>query len=232
MNLLITNDDGWGFDGIETLTEVAREFGDVWVVAPHQPMSGISHQITFEVPMSFTERQPRSFSLTGTPADCVRVACTQLDVEFDWVLSGINNGANLGVDVYISGTVAAAREATFFGHRAIAFSQYLNGFRQPFEWPLAAKAVKRLLPELFESDLGVGEFYNVNLPDTQGQPVDGLEIVSTQMNRHPLPQNYQPYQSDQIMYCGRYRERKYEPGTDIDACFNGKISVSRHRPDG
>ena len=65
MNILITNDDGWGFDGIKSLERIAREFGDVWIVAPDQPMSGISHRMTFEVPMIFEERQPNSFALGG-----------------------------------------------------------------------------------------------------------------------------------------------------------------------
>ena len=226
MNILVTNDDGWGFAGIEALTAVAREHGSVWVVAPAQPMSGISHQLTFEQPMTLLEKGERSFSLTGTPADCVRVAMVQLGVSFDWVLSGINNGANLGADIFISGTVAAAREATFFGARAVAISQYLQGFRQDFEWQRSVELTARILPSLMDSDIESGQYYNVNLPDTHGGPVDEIELVHTQADRLPLPAEYRALDNDQIIYCGSYKHRERTPGKDIDACFNGKASIT------
>lgn len=229
MNILVTNDDGWGFVGIDTLTEIAKKFGDVWVVAPEQPMSGISHQVTFEQPMRFVEKSPRSWSLSGTPADCVRVAMSQLDVDFDWVFSGINNGANLGVDVFISGTVAAAREATFFGKRAIAISQFLKGFRDNFEWQLAAEVTQRVICDLIESDLAAGQYFNVNLPDTQGDSVTNLDVIHTEINRHPLPSNFEKLPNDEIIYCGKYKDRQRDEGLDADVCFNGGVSVTRHR---
>lgn len=232
MNLLVTNDDGWGAPGLNVLTEVAQQLGDVWVVAPQQPMSGISHQLTFEVPMHFTERQPKSFSLEGTPADCVRVAMSQLGVSFDWVLSGVNQGANLGVDIYVSGTVAAAREATYFGCRSIALSQYLNGFRHDFDWSLTKQLAHRLLPQLLDGDLEAGSFINVNFPDTLGQPVDGVQAIETRFNRHPLPVSYESLEHQRVMYNGKYQHRKHDADTDIAVCFGGDIAVTRHFPNG
>lgn len=230
MNILVTNDDGWGFAGINRLEIIAKRFGQVWVVAPDQPVSGISHQITFERPMKFVEQAPRSYSLSGTPADCVRVAMSQLDVKFDWVLSGINNGSNLGVDIFVSGTVAAAREATFFGCRAIAFSQYLKGFRDDFQWHLAEQNAERVLAELIASDLNTDEFFNVNFPDTLGEPVDKLDMVYTDFNRHPLPSIYQSLDNNEIIYCGKYKDRQRTDGLDADVCMGGNISITRHRP--
>ena len=95
MKVLLTNDDGWDAPGLESLVGVASKFAEVWVVAPLKQQSGISHQLTFEQVMDFSERGPRTFSLDGTPADCVRVGLTQLEQEFDWVLSGVNNGGIL-----------------------------------------------------------------------------------------------------------------------------------------
>ena len=123
--ILLTNDDGWDAPGIAALEAVLSEFGEVVVVAPANPQSGISHQMTFEVPMALTQHSANHWHLSGTPADCARVGLSQLGLEFDWVFSGINNGGNLGIDFFISGTVAAAREATFFGARAIAISQHV-----------------------------------------------------------------------------------------------------------
>ena len=129
MKLLITNDDGFSAPGIQLLANVAAEFGQVTVVAPACQQSGISHRITFENPLNLVEKGTNAYSVDGTPADCVRVALSLWEGEFDCVLSGINDGANLGVDIYYSGTVAAAREATFFGLRSIAFSQYRANYQ-------------------------------------------------------------------------------------------------------
>ena len=228
MNILITNDDGWESDGLAALLAAAAPHGNVWMVAPARPMSGISHQLTFERPMELIQRGHQQYSLSGTPADCVRVALTQLDVHFDWVFSGINNGANLGADIYVSGTVAAAREASLFGVPAVALSQYLRGFRQPFEWHLAQQLTERLLPELLESVVHPGEWVNVNYPDTQGDPVDGLALIKTQLDPHPLPATYQQLDDQQLIYCGKYPQRKREPGCDADVCFGGEVSITIH----
>ena len=228
MNILITNDDGWGSPGINALEAVAKKFGNVWVVAPDQPMSGISHQLTFEVPMTLLERAPQSFSLTGTPADCARVALSQLGVDFDWVLSGVNQGGNLGADIAISGTVAAVREASFFNCHGIAFSQYLNGMREDFEWELSGELVERLLPALFESELEPRSWFNVNLPDTHGRPVDEIEFVKTIPDRNPLPAKYDKLENGQIIYAGKYRDRPIDPGSDVDVCFNGAVAITKH----
>ena len=228
MNILITNDDGWGSPGIRVLESVAKKFGNVWVVAPDQPMSGISHQLTFEVPMTLLERSPQSFSLTGTPADCARVALSQLGIDFDWVLSGINYGGNLGADIAISGTVAAVREASFFGCPGIAFSQYLNGLRDDFEWDLSGQLVERVLPSLFESKCNSRDWFNVNLPDTHGKPVDEIEFVKTVPDRNPLPAKYDKLDDGQIIYSGKYRDRPTDAGSDVDVCFNGAVAITKH----
>lgn len=228
MKILITNDDGWGFSGIEALSKIAESFGEVWVVAPDHPMSGISHQLTFESSMRWTEKAPQSYALAGTPADCIRVAHAMLDVEFDLVLSGINNGANLGVDRYVSGTVAGAREACFFNRPAIAISQYLFGLRPEFEWDLSASLTHRVIEQLIDRGLETGTFYNVNLPDTQGEPVDDVEIVFTHADNHPLPIDFVQHSPEEIIYTGAYRNRARSAGSDIEVCFGGAVSVSKH----
>ena len=235
MNILITNDDGWGFVGIERLTSVAQEFGNVWVVAPDKPMSGISHQITFERPMSFVEKAPQSFSLDGTPADCVRVALTQLDVQFDWVFSGINKGANLGSDINVSGTVAAAREASLFGVRAIAFSQHLRKFKSPFDWDRPAEISKQLIPELLGRKIESGTWLNANFPDVEMAELKTdngqLSVVDARIDCNPLPAEYCKRENGDLMYNAVYNDRVRTPGRDADVCFSGKISVTTHLPE-
>lgn len=227
MKFLITNDDGWGYDGIERLEAIAKTLGEVWVVAPANPMSGISHQITFERPMEFVERAPNSYALDGTPADCVRVAMTQLGVDFDWVLSGINRGANLGSDINVSGTVAAVREASHFNCRGIAISQHLLKFKDPFDWSRSERLGARVIPQLLESDLPSGGWFNVNLPDV-GDKVDGVEVVKTTSDRNPLPAEYRRLEDGSLLYCAVYNQRKRTPGLDSDVCFSGSVSITQH----
>ena len=234
MNILITNDDGWGFVGIEKLISAAQKFGEVWVIAPEKPMSGISHQMTFERPMRFVEKARQSYSLDGTPADCVRVAMTQLNVSFDWVFSGINKGANLGSDIYVSGTVAAAREAALFGARAISFSQHLREFKAPFDWARPADVAERLIPLLTTREIKSGTWVNVNIPDVKMTELflnDGqVMMVDSPLDRNPLPAEYCKTEQGELLYSAVYNDRTRTPGCDADVCFGGKISVTTHCP--
>jgi 5'-nucleotidase len=126
--ILVTNDDGWDAPGLAALKHLAADWGEVWVVAPSEPHSYAGHRITTDKPLLLTETGLREFHLTGTPADCVRVALTSVTSGIDWVLAGINRGGNLGADVFISGTVAAAREAALLGRPALAISQYVRRY--------------------------------------------------------------------------------------------------------
>ncbi len=227
MNILITNDDGWGFDGIKALEGVARQIGNVWIVAPEQPMSGISHQLTFERPMRFIEKSAQSYSLDGTPADCVRVAMTQLGVKFDWVFSGINRGANLGSDIYVSGTVAAAREAGLFNCRAIALSQHLRKFNVPFDWQRTAAMAAKLIPDLLARDLDPRTWVNVNFPDVVISD-HNIEVVNSAMDLNPLPVGYCKTEDGSLLYNSVYNDRLRDSGSDVEVCMGGKIAVTTH----
>lgn len=234
MNILLTNDDGWDAQGLTVLQDVVRDLGDVWVVAPEYPMSGISHQITFEKPLTLTQRRPKVFSLSGTPADCVRIAVSQLDVEFDWVFSGINNGANLGSDIYVSGTVAATREAALHGCQSIAFSQHRRKFKRDFDWTETERMAREVLDQALAGSLGNAKAapININFPDRyhvlDGQTLNGsLEVIQCKIDRNPLPIDFKKDAAGNFIYCSEYARRPRSPGCDIDVCFSGKISVSR-----
>ena len=228
MNILLTNDDGWDAPGLEKLQQIASQFGDVWTVAPLKPMSGISHQVTFEVPMTFEEKSARSFSLDGTPADCVRVGLTQLQTKFDWVFSGINRGANLGTDTNFSGTVAAVREASLFNVPGIAFSQHLRHFKAPFDWTPAGQLAERVIPELLERKTATSNWFNVNLPDIGDGDAAQVDIVEAELDQNPLPATYDSSRAGKLLYCGTYNDRPRTPGCDADVCFSGKVSISLH----
>jgi 5'-nucleotidase len=167
MKILLTNDDGWDAPGLSLLQELAGKFGEIWTVAPAVPMSGISHQMTFERPLALVEIGPQSFSLDGTPVDCVRIAMTQLGVDFDWVLSGINNGGNLGSDIYVSGTVAAARESALRGTRSMALSQHRQKFDAEFDWRMTGVMAEPVLAGFLNRPVlnPAAQMINVNFPD-------------------------------------------------------------------
>lgn len=232
MNFLVTNDDGWDAEGIGRLAEIASKFGTVTVVAPARPQSGISHQLTLDRAMGFVEQKTKWYSLDGTPADCVRYGLHHLNQSFDLVLSGINHGANLGVDVFTSGTVAAAREANFHGVSAIAFSQYRTNMNtREFNWDRTATWSASTLKHLLELHNGTtnksdATLVNVNLPDPVSESPSLPEMIDCQTDLSPLPTEYQNT-NGQVQFSGRYQDRPRAVGQDVDVCFGGRISISR-----
>ena len=237
MKILVSNDDGWDAPGIKLLETVLEEVAEVWTVAPASPQSGISHQMTFEQPMQLTQVSDRRFHLSGTPADCTRVGLTQLGVKFDWVFSGVNNGGNLGVDFYISGTVAAAREATFFGMKAVALSQHRLNYPALFDWDAVRPLLRRVVDDLLNREgFNRGDLVNVNLPDCTNRDASKVEIVDCEMDKNPLPYDYgippeqTPSTADKVssktlLYRGKYNDRKRMLGRDVAVCLGGNISA-------
>src|SRR5438876_445357 len=137
MRLILTNDDGISAPGLGALLAAAVRLGDPVVAAPTDALSGCSHRVTTSGPIHITQPEPGRYAVAGTPADCVRVALHTLAPDAAWVLSGINEGGNLGADVWHSGTVAAVREAVLHGWPGVALSQYHRRGR-PIDWDRAA----------------------------------------------------------------------------------------------
>jgi 5'-nucleotidase len=231
--IILTNDDGIDAPGLAALeSAVAGE--ETVVVAPAGPMSECSHCVTTTKPIPVERIGERRFAVTGTPADCVRVALLHVlpllkvpQNERISVYSGINAGANLGADVYISGTVAAVREATFHGLRGIAFSQYRREAPDAARWAAAATWTRRVLQLLAEKTLGRGEFWSVNFPLLADLNGELPEVVFCERSRRPLPVKYEASEEGLQYVRGLYHLREYEPGSDIDTCFSGKIAISR-----
>ena len=167
VDYLITNDDGIDAAGLQSLYRaVCLAVGDanrVAVVAPDSVRSCCSHGVSTAEAMRVEEVGKQMWKVSGTPADCVRVAIKGLRIAPRWVLSGVNEGGNLGVDIHYSGTVAGAREATLLGYRAIALSQYLRRDR-PRDWDLSAQRAYNAITELQSKELAPSQFWNVNLP--------------------------------------------------------------------
>nr|WP_319523344.1 5'/3'-nucleotidase SurE [uncultured Desulfosarcina sp.] len=223
MKIVVTNDDGYDHPGLAALVETAARFGDVTVVAPATPQSYGGHRVTVREPILVERPSQNTYVVHGTPADCSRLAIKELVSDIDWVMAGINPGANLGSDVFQSGTVAAAREAAILGVRAVAVSQYIAaGCR--VDWPAARAQLIRRLPALLTTPLAPGHFLNVNLPSPI-RAEDSLHHQFCPLDKHPHKYRYVEDRG-RYRYQGVIHDRPRAPGSDVDVCFGGAISVS------
>lgn len=185
MRILITNDDGVDAPGIAVMREIAAELSDdVWVVAPDGNQSGASHRFTFGRELGLEKREERVFAVVGgSPADCVVAGMTHVckDLRPDLVLSGVNNGQNLGDIINCSGTVAGAREGALHGALGIGISQGVNyEFGTDVNWTNArtysARVIRQLLAEVKSRDA----YFNVNLPYCAPEDVSAIRVVPFQ----------------------------------------------------
>lgn len=224
MKLLLTNDDGIEAPGLRLLSEIAREFGEVIVVAPDGVRSGCGHQVTNDRPLALTNVRPGEFACDGTPADCARLGLMQIAADVDWVLSGVNDGGNLGIDVYMSGTVAAVRESVLLGTPGIALSQYV-GRKDSVDWPSRASLLRTVLSRLLAEPPPTEGFWNVNFPIWEPtHPHPPIIECRLDLNRHDV--RFEPLE-DRWHYRGIYRDRPRTDGHDVDVCFAGQIALTK-----
>ena len=225
MKIVLTNDDGIEAPGLQILYNCLKDSGRIVIVAPLHPQSGIGHRITTRSPLRVNEMGANRYSVDGTPADCARIALKQIAPDADWLVSGINPGANLGSDVYNSGTVAAAREAAILGCHAIAISQYIAKDRE-INWHITGLHAKPILKKLITQELAVSHFWNINLP----HPLDEnsqLEYEYCGLDTNPHHYEYL-ISGNAYIYQGSIHERPRQPGLDVAVCFDdAKISVTR-----
>jgi 5'-nucleotidase len=185
VKILVSNDDGYRADGILALAAALKDLGQVTVVAPDRNRSGASNSLTLDVPLRVQETEPDVFCvLGGTPTDCVHLAISGLfNYRHDMVVSGVNDGANLGDDVLYSGTVAAAMEGRFLGLPTLAVSLCVSeGSGRHFA--TAARVARLLVGQLLEHPLERAMILNVNVPDLPFEQLRGLRTTRLGM-RHP-----------------------------------------------
>lgn len=224
----MTNDDGFDAPGIHALAAVARQLpeADVYIVAPDVERSGSGHSITLRRRIAIDQRGRREWAIGGTPADCVRVGIhALLPSPPDLVLSGVNRGYNLGTDVFYSGTVSAAIEASVGGLTAVAVSEEDPGDRQTLLGPLLPW-LPRLLLGVLERGLPAATLLNVNVP--RRQPCLGVHVTRLGVRRY----------SDRFEQLTDEAGRRYfwlgggpavtpnRPGTDVSAIDRGYVSVT------
>jgi 5'-nucleotidase len=226
MHILVSNDDGYLAPGLRALADAMRVFGDVTVVAPEQNSSGASNSLTLTRPLSVQRADNGYMFVNGTPTDCVHLALTGLlERPPDLVVSGINNGQNMGDDTIYSGTVAAAMEGYLFGLPSIAFSHVQKGHAHLDSAARVAAAVV----ERFCAEPLPGPFLlNVNIPNRAAGELGGF--ACTRLGRRhpsePVVRSTSP-RGDTIYWVGAAGEAAdASPGTDFHATAVGQVSVT------
>ena len=227
MRILIANDDGYLAPGLQALVGACAGLGDIDVVAPEQNASGTSNSLTLGRPLSVFEA-PNGFRyINGTPSDCVHLALTGLlGARPDLVLSGINNGANMGDDTLYSGTVAAAMEGFLFGIPAIAFSLVEKGW---LHLDAAARAARAVIEQVLrDPPSAVPWLLNVNIPNAADADRAAVEV--TRLGRRhasePVIRQTNP-RGEPIYWIGAPgMAREAGAGTDFHATAQGRVSLT------
>lgn len=227
MHVLLTNDDGIDAPGLAALEQAIRSaLPDDWrlsVIAPDRQRSECGHAVTSRRPIRVEAREERRWSLDGTPVDCVRLALEHLATDVGLVFSGVNEGGNLGADLLVSGTFAAAKEAYLRGVPAIAVSHYRHP-QIPREWGHVPLWIESIIAQsLRDSETSIF-LRNVNLPAEYRNQTP--EIVSCPIDPSPMGTCYEAQDSGQYVLRIDYQSRPRLPGTDVDLCFSGCLTVT------
>lgn len=228
MQVLVSNDDGVFAPGIRVLANELSEIARVFVMAPDRNQSGASSSLTLSRPLSVFHLESGYLSIDGTPSDCVHLGLTgYLDAHIDMVVSGINEGANLGDDVLYSGTVAAAIEGRFLGFPAIAISLVADDAPKLY-FETAAKVARQLVLKLIKHPLPAQTILNVNVPNLPISQIKGLVVTrlgSREASEALLEQTCPRGRS--VYWIGKPGiELDGGPGTDFFAIKEGYVSVT------
>ena len=228
MKILVSNDDGYRSRGIRLLTEALMSLGAVTVVAPDRNRSGASNSLTLEVPLRVFESEPGIHYVQGTPTDCVHLAISGLfDYEHDMVVSGINDGANLGDDVLYSGTVAAAIEGRFLGLPAVAISLCTAPDAEA-HFETAAQVARQLVGQLLQSPLEQTLILNVNVPNVPFAALKGFRgtRLGFRHRSEPILPARDPRGRPVYWVGPAGPQQDAGPGTDFEAIAQGYVSVT------
>jgi len=229
MRILISNDDGYLAPGINALADALAPIADIVVVAPDSNRSGASNSLTLDRPLSVQKAANGFYFVNGTPTDCVHIALTGMsDAPPDLVVSGINNGQNMGDDTLYSGTVAAATEAFLFGLPAIAFSQVNSGWAHVEDAARVARDIVQRHADGGFTDLGPSFLLNVNIPNLPYGQIGPL--TPTRLGRRhqaePVIRAQDP-RGREIFWIGAPGScRDAGEGTDFHATQQGRVSIT------
>ncbi len=226
MKILLSNDDGVYAKGLSVLADHLRELSAIIIVAPDRNRSGASNSLTLDSPVRIKTIENGSVSVEGTPTDCVHLALTGLLEELpSMVVSGINEGANLGDDILYSGTVAAAIEGRFLGLPAIALSLVGEHFRH---YETAGRVARTLVQNVLLDPLPADTILNVNVPDIPYEDLAGYEVtrLGSRHSAEPVIRALDP-RGKEVYWVGPTGPARDEgPGTDFYAVLHNKVSIT------
>jgi 5'-nucleotidase len=225
LKILISNDDGYRAEGLTHLCDALCELAAVTVVAPDRNRSGASNSLTLDVPLRVFPYGEQRFYVNGTPTDCVHLAISGLfEDEHDMVVSGINDGANLG-DVLYSGTVAAAVEGRFLGLPAMAVSLVVESGRH---FGTAARVAKDLVMRIQRAPLHPATILNVNVPDLPYESLEGFEVTRLgHRHRSERVVSTTDPRGRPVYWIGPAGQgQDAGPGTDFHAVAHRRVSIT------
>lgn len=228
--ILIANDDGITASGLHTLAKVALEFGDVTVVAPDSPQSGMGHAITIGEPLRIHKEDiglpVSAWSCSGTPVDCVKLATgVIMDERPDLLLSGINHGANHSISVVYSGTMSAAMEGAIEGIPSIGFS--LLDFAHDADFSASAVIVREIIHKALHAQMPGGTLLNVNIPKLPIEDIKGIKVTRQAIGRwiEEFDKRTDPHGRHYYWLTGKFHLDDPGEDTDVHALANGFVSV-------
>ena len=226
MHILLSNDDGYFAPGLAILAETLALFAQVTVVAPERDRSGASNSLTLDRPLSVRRASNGFFYVNGTPTDCVHLAVTGLlDALPDIVISGINDGANMGDDTIYSGTVAAATEGFLLGIPSLAISLVAQGADN---FATAARVAADVVQRFAKKPLGQPALLNINVPDVPYDKLQGVEVtrLGRRHKAEPVVKSATP-RGETVYWIGAAGSAQDAgEGTDFDAVSRMTVSVT------
>lgn len=232
LNILISNDDGYNSSGLLELSTALQSLGDVTVVAPKNQQSGVSSNLTFTSPLTAYEQilsnNVKCFIIDGTPADCVKLAVSQLlDTKPDIVVSGINHGRNTAINILYSGTVGAAIEGYLLGIPSIAVS-INNHFLSEYLKDAAELTRDIIIDYLLKDDLKTTPLLNINIPDLPKDKIKGIKFTRIADTRWDelYEKRTAPYGWNYYWFAGKFEYKENEINTDDGALCNDFISIT------
>jgi 5'-nucleotidase len=231
--ILVTNDDGITSKGIKTLVKVMQKLGEVIVVAPDSPQSGMGHAITLHEPIKlhdsdiFEDLGVEAYVCSGTPADCVKIAKSAVlpKCNPDLVVSGINHGSNNSINVLYSGTMSAATEGAIEGMASIGFS--LCDFSHKADFSHTEKYIEKIAAQVLKKGMPKGVTFNVNFPKRTEEEIKGIRICR-QAKAHweeTFEERIDPYGKKYLWLRGEFISHDRTEDTDLWAIDNNYISL-------
>lgn len=228
--ILVSNDDSINAPGIKALVEVAKKFGNVVVVAPDSPQSGMGHAITIHEPLRLNKvdvfDEVEAYQCSGTPADCVKIAIDKiLYKKPDLCISGINHGSNASINVIYSGTMSAAMEAAIDGIPAIGFSLLDYAFDADFN--ASKHYAEIIIRELFNNGLPSACLLNVNIPKLPIDKIKGMRVCRQAVAKweEEFDRRIDPSGAAYYWLTGKFENKDKGEDTDVWALENGYVSI-------